>query len=366
MRRWFFLTTLGLAMAGGQALAPAARAQDRSVDQIVKDLDKVEMPKIDPAKRNDRAAVVEYLTKRQQAMADRAKLIGELYKKDPKNEKLVALLPERWQALLMAAPGGAPDDLKNELAEVSAKGSAKLKVEAAYWSTIATLRGAQGNADAMIKALDTFSKAAPTDERGAILLYSVGNQINDSAKQAELYRRVVKEFPKSQVAKMVEGSLKQLDAVGKPFVMDDFQDAINNKTVSMKALKGKVVVIDFWATWCGPCVAEMPHMKELYAKFKPQGVEFIGVSLDQPKEEGGLDKLKDFVAKNEITWPQYYQGKGWESEFSRGWGINAIPAVFIVDTEGKLASINARGKLEEMIPDLLKKAKTPAAGAGGH
>ena len=106
----------------------------------------------------------------------------------------------------------------------------------------------------------------------------------------------------------------------------------------MKSLKGKVVVIDFWATWCGPCVAEMPKMKELYAKYHDQGVEFIGVSLDQPKEEGGLDSLKKFVKENEIAWPQYYQGNFWESEFSKSWGVNAIPCVFIVDADGKLYS----------------------------
>ena len=116
-------------------------------------------------------------------------------------------------------------------------------------------------------------------------------------------------------------------------------------------------MVDFWATWCGPCVAEMPKMKELYAEYKDKGVEFIGVSLDQPKEQGGLDKLKEFVAKNEIAWPQYYQGKGWESEFSTSWGINSIPCVFVVDAEGNLSSVEARGKLETLIPEHLEKAK---------
>jgi hypothetical protein len=97
-------------------------------------------------------------------------------------------------------------------------------------------------------------------------------------------------------------------------------------------------------------------MKELYAKYKDQGVEFLGISLDQPEEQGGLTKLKEFCAQNQITWPQYYQGKGWESDFSKGWGVNSIPCVFVVDADGKLASTSARGKLEEILPELLKKA----------
>jgi hypothetical protein len=98
-------------------------------------------------------------------------------------------------------------------------------------------------------------------------------------------------------------------------------------------------------------------------------VEFIGVSLDQPKEQGGLDELKAFVKEKEIAWPQYYQGNYWQSEFSTSWGINSIPCVFVVATEGKLYSVDARGKLEDMIPELLEKKSTPvgaAAGVGGR
>lgn len=94
-------------------------------------------------------------------------------------------------------------------------------------------------------------------------------------------------------------------------------------------------------------------MKELYAEYKDKGVEFIGVSLDQSEERGGLTKLRDYVEANEIGWPQYYQGNYWQSEFSVSWGINSIPAIFIVDKEGKLHSTNARGKLDTLIPELL-------------
>ena len=81
----------------------------------------------------------------------------------------------------------------------------------------------------------------------------------------------------------------------------------------------------------------------------------FGVSLDWPEERGGLVSLKKFVKENQIPWPQYYQGKGWESEFSQRWGIQAIPAIFVVDSAGKLSSIEAREQLDELISVLLKK-----------
>ena len=95
-------------------------------------------------------------------------------------------------------------------------------------------------------------------------------------------------------------------------------------------------------------------------------MEFIGVSLDCSKVQGGLDELKAFVAKNEIPWPQYYQGNGGESEFSRGLGIDSIPAVFLVDQKGKLFSLDAGGKLETLIPELMNRKVTRDDRADGR
>jgi len=363
----FSCLAVGLAVCGALAWGPSARAEDRTADQVLKEIRAVEMPKVPVASQmNDRAVVTKYIADRNTAMSRRAELIGELYKLAPAHEALRSLMPARWQALQMSGSANL-ETLKAELADVKANAKNEaLRTEAVYADADLTARMARGDTAAALKAVEAFITLAPKDERGAALLNSITYSTSDDAQQAELFRRILKDYPNSRSAKTAEANLRKLDSIGKPFDLE-FTDAIKGTEVSMKALKGKVVVVDFWATWCGPCVAEMPKMKTLYSEYKDKGVVFIGVSLDAPKDQGGLDKLKAFVAEKEIAWPQYYQGNGWQSDFSSSWGINSIPAVFIIDTEGKLHSIHARGKLETMIPELLKKkagANADAAGAG--
>ena len=182
--------------------------------------------------------------------------------------------------------------------------------------------------------------------------------MTDDARKEQIEKRIEKDIPIARSSARRPASGRQSEGVGKPFEIE-FTDAIKGRPSRAASLKGKVVVVDFWATWCGPCVAEMPKMKELYAEYKDKGVEFVGVSLDQPRDQGGYDSLKAFVEKNEIEWPQYYEGKVSASDFATNWGINAIPTVFAVDADGKLSTTEARGKLEKMIPELLEKAARP-------
>jgi thiol-disulfide isomerase/thioredoxin len=369
----------GLAMSGlvksifvalvlGGCIIPSGNAQsaDRPVAAILADLKDQESKapaRPDAKQARDAEFRKSYLARMQEFMSKKAALAFELYNVAPDHERIPELMVERWRT---AGTTKSVETIKEIDAVLAKTNNAKFKLDATCAKARIKLDRSRSSGTPDLSGIDEIVKLAPKDPTAATLLYSASYFVKDKQAKAAIEDRILKDFPDSMYAGMVAGARHKNDSVGKPFDLE-FTDAIKGTTLSIKGLKGKVVVIDFWATWCGPCVAEMPKMKELYAKYRDQGVEFIGVSLDQTKEQGGLDKLKKFVAEKEITWPQYYQGKGWESEFSMSWGINSIPCVFMVDTEGKLYSVEARGKLEEMIPELLaKKAKLTSARAGGN
>jgi len=364
-RRGVALLLAGLACASAGS---ARAADDRTAEKILAEIKAAEMPKV-PANRKDQQAVQAYMLKAQKVMQQRATLIGELYKVAPENDDLVQLMPERWQAGMMM-PGSGANETRAEMDRVIAEGkNPKLVNEAAFFRVVGSFQKAGRNPDPekLGPVVEDFIRRYPKDERAALMLSALASMTDDQTKKDAITKRMELSYPNSPAVKAAAARAaaeaaaaaaerRQKEAIGKPFEIT-FVDAIKGGQVSSKTLMGKVVVIDFWATWCGPCVAEMPKMKDLYAKYKDQGVEFVGVSLDAPKEDGGYDKLKQFVEKNKIDWPQFYQGKGWESEFSVSWGITGIPCVFLVDAGGNLAETKARGRLEELIPEYLEKAK---------
>jgi thiol-disulfide isomerase/thioredoxin len=337
------------------AIASLAVAGDRPVEEILADYRAVELPKFtgDP---KDIQALRKFREEHHKADVRRGELALELFQAHPDHEQVPGLLLARWPSTMMdpATAGATVTEIDRAMPHFQ---DARQARTALYMRSIATVVANRANPDAAMPAVEDFIRRDPKDPRSAMLLAGFADGVKDLAFRTRLLRRLVEEYPDAPASKSAAATLALLDKVGKPLDLE-FVDAIKGETVSIKGLRGKVVVLDFWATWCGPCVAEMPTMKKLYAEYKDKGVEFIGVSLDHPREEGGLDKLKAFVARNEIAWPQYYQGNGFESEFSSGLGIGMIPQVFLVDAEGNLASVNARGRLETLLPEYLARAKS--------
>ena len=141
-----------------------------------------------------------------------------------------------------------------------------------------------------------------------------------------------------------------LALIGKP-VPDFSATDLDGTPISLEQYRGKVVLLDFWAVWCGPCIAEMPTVKKVYDTYKDEGFDIIGISLDTDEK-----RLRDYLKENEIPWRQVFSGKGWESPVSRQYGIRAIPAPWLIDKDGTLITHQARGEaLERGVVEALKE-----------
>lgn len=124
----------------------------------------------------------------------------------------------------------------------------------------------------------------------------------------------------------------------------------NDKELALSSLRGKVVLIDFWASWCKPCRKEMPNVIRAYNKFKSKGFEIYGVSLDKDR-----DAWLEAISKDGLTWPQVSDLKFWQSEAVQTYAIQSIPFTVLLDKEGKIIATDLRGaELEKKLAEVLR------------
>lgn len=249
-------------------------------------------------------------------------------------------------------------DAKQELEELVTSIQAKLKAGknteqdlaenfAQFDKLLAAHKGEKTDDVAQILLMKAilYIQVLDDEARGLPLLTQLKKDFPDT-KSALVVGRILESLEKQQASKEIQRKL----AVGAKFPDFDEKD-LAGKPLSIARFKGKVVLVDFWATWCGPCIGELPNVLKAYEKYHGKGFEIVGISLDSDRA-----KLDKFITDRKMTWPQYFDGQGWQTKLAGVYGVNSIPATYLLDGEGKIIAKNLRGEaLEEAVAKALKK-----------
>ncbi len=191
------------------------------------------------------------------------------------------------------------------------------------------------------------------NEFGYFLLTYYPEELLDNETRVRLIEELPDEMRNRHAIKQIEASVRQSQQTAVGSVIKDFtQPGLDGTSVSLleEVKKNKLTIIDFWASWCGPCRQEMPFMLELFNSHKDNGLGIIGVSLDQDK-----DDWQTATQKLGITWPQMSDLKGWDNAIAKHFNITSIPHTIVVNQQGKILARNLRGEqLKEFISEHLK------------
>lgn len=197
------------------------------------------------------------------------------------------------------------------------------------------------------KFVDDFPRAEDAAE--AMLQLAVSYEFAGKADDAVAwYSKIATQFPSAEVAKKAAGAKRRLESVGKPIELEG--PTLDGTTLSLNAYRGRVVLIQYWATWCEPCKLDMAMVKQLQAKYAKQGFVVIGVDLD-----GDRALADNYVRANPMPWKQMYEPGGLDSRLAQELGIITLPTMILVDREGKVLNRNIHaGELDEELGKRLR------------
>jgi peroxiredoxin len=221
----------------------------------------------------------------------------------------------------------------------------------AYLS-LGNMQLASGDAPAALKSFERVAsrpKLPILASMATLLIGKAQAQTGQITEARATFQKLIDTEKSSQFGQAAAEALARLTIIPgqRPpeFVMKDLE----GRPRAPEQYRGKVLLIDFWATWCAPCVEEMPNLKALYEKYQGRGFAVLGVSLDTD-----LDTLRDYLKEEEIAWPQICDRRGPKGELARRMGVLSIPTTVLLDRDGIIRHVNTRGPaLEDAVRDLL-------------
>ena len=250
-------------------------------------------------------------------------------------------LANQFMAISQGAQKAQSDLYQQYMAASQEKDEAKMKeIEEKYNKVEAD---AKAEEEALMKANSDSYVAA------YILSSKMGGM--DVEELEEQFKILGPNAQASVPGKKIADRIQKMAAVAVGQVAPDFTlETPDGKQLSMHSIKGKVKLIDFWASWCGPCRGENPNVVKVYNEYHPKGLEILSVSLDNNKE-----KWVEAIEKDGLTWNHVSDLKGWQSAAAQLYGVNGIPHLIVLDENNVIIAKNLRGeKLREKIAELLK------------
>jgi peroxiredoxin len=200
--------------------------------------------------------------------------------------------------------------------------------------------------------LKTFILTNTDSYLSLLVLNSVGGPSPDVAELDPLYNALSDRLKATETAKVFKGALEKAKITAVGATAPDFTQAdVNGTPVKLSSFKGKYVLIDFWASWCGPCRQENPNVVKVYNKYKDKNFTILGVSLDRP---AGKNDWIAAIKNDGLSWTQVSDLKFWQNQAAALYFVSAIPANFLIGPDGKIVAKNLRGddlesKLEEVL-----------------
>ena len=257
-----------------------------------------------------------------------------------------------WQAFLMWANAGAADDVDRALESVPL--SDEIWESIPRYISSAYLRTKARTHDDLEELLRGLEKKVRAPRQRTAVLYSLAELQQSLARHdqaLDIFKQIISLDAHPFYVGVARAAVRTAELLQPGQEAPSFTvESINGDTLALPALRGRYVLLEFWGTWCAPCIPEIPVLRQIWAEYGAGDLTIIGVALDDD-----ADALAGFLKEHEVTWPQVMEPMDRSGEISKSYGVNGVPASYLISPDGTLVAANLRGDgLLAMVRELLE------------